>query len=123
MKTQNNKVSLGKKGELLAKNHLISKGYVFLDENFYSRFGEIDLVFKDGDILVFVEVKTRNGKQLKDIVETVNKLKVNRILKSAEIYINQKRVDFKEMRIDAVFIEKKKTDDRNFTIRHLESFY
>ncbi len=50
---------LGKLGEELAKSFLIEKGYEYLESNYSCRFGEIDLVMKKEDRIVFVEVKTR----------------------------------------------------------------
>ncbi|MBM3840221.1 MAG: YraN family protein [Verrucomicrobia bacterium] len=51
----------GKLGERAAKRHLQERGLKFLTANFRSPRGEIDLVFRDGDCLVFVEVKTRSS--------------------------------------------------------------
>src|ERR1043166_2868446 len=50
-------------GERAAKRHLCRSGLRFLTANFRSRRGEIDLVFRDGDCLVFVEVKTRSSEE------------------------------------------------------------
>ena len=50
----------GAVGERAAKKHLKKSGLKFLTANFRSRRGEIDLIFRDGDCLVFVEVKTRS---------------------------------------------------------------
>ena len=52
---------LGALGEKAARRHLKKAGLKFLTANFRSRRGEIDLVFRDGDCLVFVEVKTRSS--------------------------------------------------------------
>ena len=52
---------LGALGERAARRHLKKAGLKFLTANFRSRRGEIDLVFRDGDCLVFVEVKTRSS--------------------------------------------------------------
>src|SRR3954454_23531501 len=52
---------LGALGERAAKRHLKKAGLKFLTANFKSKRGEIDLVFRDGDCLVFVEVKTRSS--------------------------------------------------------------
>ncbi|MDB6124336.1 MAG: hypothetical protein JWQ71_3329 [Pedosphaera sp.] len=51
----------GELGERAAKNHLRSLGLKFLTANYKSERGEIDLIFRDGDCLVFVEVKTRSS--------------------------------------------------------------
>ena len=54
----------GQLGERAAKKHLQKRGLKFLTANFRSDRGEIDLVFRDDDCLVFVEVKTRSGRGL-----------------------------------------------------------
>jgi putative endonuclease len=50
---------LGELGERLARNHLAARGYELLESNFHTRLGELDLVARHGDCLVFCEVKTR----------------------------------------------------------------
>lgn len=52
-------LELGKKGEFLAQNFLKNKGFVLLETNWRHRKAEIDIIYKDEDILVFVEVKSR----------------------------------------------------------------
>jgi uncharacterized protein (TIGR00252 family) len=52
---------LGKSGEELARRYLERKGFDFVAANWRCRAGELDLVMRDGDTLVFVEVKTRHG--------------------------------------------------------------
>lgn len=54
-------MNLGKKGEAIAKTYLENKGYLIREENFRTRYGEIDLIAQDGDEIVFVEVKTRGS--------------------------------------------------------------
>jgi putative endonuclease len=114
-----NSKQTGKNGELLAKNYLTSIGYQFIESNYHTRFGEIDLIFKDGEVLVLVEVKTRKGNQIFEIEETITPLKINRILKSAEIYIVQSDIQFSEIRVDAVFI---KQSGKENSINHIRSF-
>src|SRR5258708_34848434 len=53
----------GELGERAAKKHLCKQGLRFLTANFASKRGEIDLIFQDGDCLVFVEVKTRSSEE------------------------------------------------------------
>ena len=52
---------LGQKGEEVACGYLRKKGYTIVTRNWRSKIGEIDIVAKRGDVLVFVEVKTRGG--------------------------------------------------------------
>jgi putative endonuclease len=59
MGKQENKI-VGNRGETLAVEHLQMKGYKILGRNYASKWGEIDIVAKDKDIVVFVEVKTKS---------------------------------------------------------------
>lgn len=115
-----NKGDLGKKGELTARSLLDSLGYRFLESNYHTPDGEIDLIYMDGDVLVLVEVKTRKRNPFQDMEQTINKIKINRILKSAEIYIGRTGIEFKEIRIDAVFIE---VSGKKETVRHIKNFH
>ncbi|MCX7821539.1 MAG: YraN family protein [Brevinematales bacterium] len=101
-----NKLKTGKIYENLAKEYLLKKGYLFLTQNYKTRYGEIDLIFKDNAILVIVEVKYRKKNKFFDITNSVNTKKIKRILKTTEIYITENKIDFEEIRIDTVFIEK-----------------
>jgi len=95
----------GKFYEEKAKEFLIQKGYSFIDENFSCKYGEIDLIFKDCNTLVIVEVKARKKKIGFEIKKSMDKKKVKRILKSTETYIAKNRIFFDEIRFDAIFFE------------------
>lgn len=79
----------GSRGEQIAKRYLESKGYVFRTQNYRSKLGEIDLVFQDGDLLVFVEVKTRKNASYGAPREFVGNQKQMRIIRTAEIFCRQ----------------------------------
>lgn len=120
MKPPANRRNLGRKGEQTARAHLDSLGYLFQAANFKTRFGEIDLIYKDGNVLVLVEVKARKKNAFQDMERTIGKIKINRILKSAEIYIGRTDTKFSEVRIDAVFVE---ISGKEETVRHLKNFH
>jgi putative endonuclease len=72
----------GRRGEKLASKFLRSRGYKILYRNFKDRRGsEIDIVCRDGDTLVFVEVKTRRGEEFGRPVEAVSREKQMRVSK------------------------------------------
>jgi putative endonuclease len=78
---------LGQSGEGLARRHLERKGYVFVAANWRCRAGELDLVMRDGDALVFVEVKTRHGEGAGRAEEGISYAKGQRILAAAEWFV------------------------------------
>jgi len=59
MTTAQQRQAMGRYGEDRALRHLVSSGMVVLDRNWRCEFGEVDLVLRDGDVLVVCEVKTR----------------------------------------------------------------
>ncbi len=82
----NNKLT-GKKGEDLATEFLENKGYLIVERNFSTRFGELDIVCLDGEILVFVEVKTKIGHDFGEPEEMVNKTKLGQVQHMGEVFI------------------------------------
>ncbi len=80
------KKDLGKKGEEIAKRFLEDAGFVVIDENFHSHFGEIDLIAIDKDTLVFVEVKTRFSEKFGLPEEAVTPTKIKTIVKVGDYY-------------------------------------
>jgi putative endonuclease len=106
-------------GELLAQKHLLNKGYKFLTQNFYTNFGEIDLIFLDDDILVFVEVKTRSNPDSGHPEEAITPRKLSNLQKAAQIYLlKNPQYQESEIRIDAVAIDK-----LSHEIRHCKGVY
>ena len=79
---------LGVYGERLAKEYLKASGYKILEQNFISRFGEIDIIATSERFLCFVEVKTRSSSlNLATGFESISPQKQQRIIKSAEYYL------------------------------------
>lgn len=77
----------GIRGEKEAKKYLISRGLKFLTANYNSGRGEIDLIFRDGDCLVFVEVKTRSSEDWTRPAKSVDKRKRRLISLAAMDYL------------------------------------
>ncbi|HUW24737.1 MAG TPA: YraN family protein [Patescibacteria group bacterium] len=99
------RLSLGKLGERIAANYLSSRGYRIIEMNFYKRWGEIDIVARDDDTLVFVEVKTRMVGDRISPEESITAHKINSLKKSALFY-KMKHPELPEaLRIDFVGIE------------------
>ena len=85
------KDAVGRYGEQLAADHLESAGLVVLARNWRCREGELDIVARDGDQLVFVEVKTRSTLAFGAPAEAVDRVKAARIRKLALRWIAEAR--------------------------------
>ena len=83
----NNK-SLGQYGEQIAADFLRGKGYRILEKNFKSRLGEIDVIARDGAVLVFVEVKIRKSLARGMPYESVHLYKQRKIIRLAQSFLN-----------------------------------
>ena len=81
------KKQLGIYGELIAARYLRRHGYTILEPNFHSMFGEIDLIAQYKDVVVFVEVKTRDADYYVRPAYAVTQIKQERIRKTALYYL------------------------------------
>jgi len=86
----------------MALNFLLSKGYTLLSRNFNTRFGEIDLVMKDKDEMVFVEVKTKKGPLFGTPEEMFTRRKYRKVKNMGILYLNGRET---KCRIDMVAID------------------
>jgi putative endonuclease len=98
--------SLGDFGERVAAAHLQAKGYIIVERNFHVVEAEIDLVTRDGDALVFVEVRTRKGGAQGMAALSVGPRKAAKLLNAVDWYIERHpdAVDH-PLRIDVVTVE------------------
>ena len=102
---KNNNVLKGKKGENTACEYLISAGYEILERNWhYSKNAEIDIIAKEKDTLVFVEVKTRTNLNFGHPFESINNLKIQKIHKAISAYLSQTHLKCKSYRFDGIAI-------------------
>ena len=111
---------LGKKGEQLAINFLVKKGYIILDKNWRYQKAEIDIIAQKKDTLAVVEVKTRSSIDFGNPQDFVNPKKIKLLVSAIDEYIISKDLDV-NVRFDIIAIVK---ENNNFTIEHLEdAFY
>jgi putative endonuclease len=92
----------GELGERAAKNHLKRRGLKFLTANFRTPRGEIDLVFRDRDCLVFVEVKTRSSEEWARPAAAVNKERRQRLTRAGLDYLRRLKNPPVKIRFDIV---------------------
>lgn len=92
---------LGRRGEDMAAEYLAAAGCAILARNCRTPFGEVDLLVRDGDETVLVEVKTRRGRQFGAAVEAVDGRKRERMRRlAAYLGLHDARVRFDVMAID-----------------------
>ena len=96
--------ALGAYGESLAERHLVARGQVLLDRNWRCPAGEIDLVLRDGDVLVVCEVKTRRGVEFGTPHEAVTPAKLARLHRLADLWREEHGLPGVEVRIDLVAV-------------------
>lgn len=92
----------GQIGEELATELLKKKSYKILQRNYKNILGEIDIIAKDKDYLIFVEVKFRNTRMFGRASEAVDKRKQHKIRQVALLYLKQKRQLESNVRFDVV---------------------
>jgi len=95
----------GDLGEKLAAGYLKKRGYKILDRNYRCREGELDIVARKGDCLVFVEVRTKSGNAFGTPEESVTATKRRHIAQAAFTYLQEHGHDQDNWRIDLVAVE------------------
>lgn len=99
MKSKN--YATGRNAEGLATKALLNKGYEILENNFRNKFGEIDIIAKDKETLVFVEVKAKTGEEFGLPEEMIGPGKLRKVKNMAVIYLKGENV---QCRIDVVAV-------------------
>jgi len=101
----NGRQLLGILGENIACAELTQRGYAILERRYRTRYGEIDIVARDGEVTVFVEVKTRDGNDFGDGAEAVTPWKQRRIAKMAVDFLARHRLHDRPCRFDVVAVD------------------
>ena len=96
------KDALGRKGEAIAARHLVRSGLTIVERNWRCPQGEIDLVARDGDEVVFVEVKTRSSVAFGHPLEAITPVKLARLRRLAGAWCLAHPGEAARIRIDAV---------------------
>jgi len=113
----------GQKGENRAAAYLRLRGYHILERNYRVPQGEIDLIVRKGDALVFVEVKARKDNSHGTALEAVSPIKVQRVSAAAAIYLSGYTDSYTSCRFDVVTIGPEKNLLGFFKVRHFESAF
>ena len=94
---------LGTWGENVATDYLRSKGYIILERDWKSGHRDIDIIAKDGNVVVFVEVKTRRNQLFGEPEEAIDYTKLRNLRAAINHYVKSKGIR-QEIRLDAISI-------------------
>ena len=106
---------LGDKGEEIAVAYLIREGYKILERNWHYGHKEVDIIAKQGEEIVIVEVKTREGDYFEEPWEAVSIQKIRNIVEVADAWLIKKQIDL-ETRFDVISIIF--SDDITYELTH-----
>lgn len=110
----------GKAGEKVACNFLVKKGYNILETNWRHRHKEIDIIARDGNELVIVEVKTRHENCLEEPWSAVSNKKIRNLVTAANAWIQKNHIDL-DTRFDVISVVF--SQNGKFEIRHFQSAF
>jgi len=99
------KVDVGKHGEAIAVEYLSKRGLIEIERNFYTRFGEIDIIALNGDVYHFIEVKTRLGDTYGSSLESMTQSKMNNFVRTIQAYIKKNSLSDINMSVDFIGID------------------
>jgi len=114
-----NHIELGQKGEEIAINYLVSKGYQVKARNFRWNRGEVDLICESQNQLKIIEVKTRVSAYFGAPYLAVNRAKQKQIIRIANYYIQENQID-KEVEFDVVSIV---LNSSKMELEHIENAF
>jgi putative endonuclease len=120
MVTKPYRQALGQWGEKAALDFLTQKGYQIIGKNVRTLYGEIDLVAKEKNTLVFIEVKTRSTGEFGLPEEAITRQKLTHMIHAAQAYLQGNFETEKDWRIDVIAI-RKLADGQSPEIIHLEN--
>ena len=111
------KKELGNIGEQIAVEYLEKNNYKILKRNFYCRQGEIDIIAKDNQEVVFIEVKTRSNVNFGQPSEAVNKTKRKHMYRTAKYFLYKSRCLEAFVRFDVIEVL---IENGKFNINHIK---
>jgi putative endonuclease len=106
----NRRQALGQWGEQFAGDYLAARGYTILDRNVRTPYGEIDLVARQGETIVFIEVKTRSSTEFGYPEEAITTKKREHLLRASQAYLQVHAESACDWRIDVIAIQRSKTE-------------
>ncbi len=104
-----------------AKQYLLLQGLWCLEQNYHSRYGEIDLIMLQADIVCFIEVKFRKSFDFGGAASSISYQKRSKIIKTAQIFMqNNQKLQNQAMRFDALILQQ---SGENITIDWIQNAF
>lgn len=111
------KKEFGKFGENIAAKYLEENGYKIIARNFYCKVGEIDIIAKYKNEIIFVEVKTRSGEKYGLPSEAVNSAKIRHLYNTSKYFLQKNRMCDEYIRFDVIEVLLK---NGKFNVNHIK---
>jgi len=112
---------IGEEGEKLAVRYLRLRGYRILERNYRCKLGEIDIIAKRNDTLIFIEVRSRSEPYLTDPASTVDEIKIARTINAARYYFMENKLADAPCRFDVLAISL--LENKRPRIRHISGAF
>jgi putative endonuclease len=96
---------IGNMGEDIAESYLLKKGYEILDRNYYSRYGEIDIIGKLEDQIIFFEVKTRTNEAFGNPEDSIDQKKIDCMISTAFCFLEEHTEEELDWQMDLLAIK------------------
>ena len=109
---------VGEIGEKIANKYLVENGFQIIKKNFRCKQGEIDIIAKDKNEIVFVEVKTRTNSNYGAPIDAVTYLKRKHMLKTIKYYLFLNKLENNFIRIDVIEIYNK---NNKYFVHHIKN--
>jgi putative endonuclease len=102
-----NRYKKGQEGEDIACEYLKGQSYLIIERNYRGKRGEIDIIARDGKVIVFIEVKSWKTIPVSEAEFSIGIMKKRRMIKSAEQYLfeNSKKMSGLDIRFDFIFVD------------------
>jgi len=115
----NSNIQIWNAWEVIAIKYLQKNNYLILETNFkFGRFWEIDIIAKKDSVTIFIEVKYRNNTSYWEPEEALTKYKLSKCKKTVDYYCKKNRINFEQIRFDAITILKWKS---SYKITHYKN--
>lgn len=109
---------LGKLGEDIACEYLQENNYEIIERNFECRQGEIDIIAKEKDEIVFIEVKTRTNSNYGNPIDSITYYKQKHIIKSVQYYLYKEKLEKSFVRIDVIEVYRR---GEKYYVNHIKN--